>query len=139
MNDQLRFEYAERWVTGAAVSRQGMDSFLHVIRAPGDPERGKRARSLGGEGNNLEHLPRHWSQVRKIPVASAREHILGLLADGKARTFNAIGVELYDKTADVLFGFSVDDALWSLVADELLEHTLDVPIRFRLRGREDAA
>lgn len=66
MTDQLRFDYAERWSTGAVVSRQGLASYLHIIRGPGDPERREKAKSLGGNGNTRRDLPTSWTQVRKL-------------------------------------------------------------------------
>jgi hypothetical protein len=53
------------------------------------------------------------------------------LADGRARTFNAIGVELLDHTADTLLGSPYDEALWQLVEAEQLEHTMEAPVLFR--------
>jgi hypothetical protein len=56
----------------------------------------------------------------------------GIRTDGVPRTFNAIGVELLDHTADTLAGSPYDLALWRLVDERQLEQTLDAPVLFRL-------
>jgi hypothetical protein len=115
---------------GVFVDRSGIAAYVHLIRGPRDPERSERP-----EGGRLDRAP-HLT-LAEIPVATCVDQILALLGDGKPRTFNAIGVELLDHTADTLFGSPYDDALWLLVADGRLEHTLDAPIHFR-RVAEDA-
>jgi hypothetical protein len=92
-----------------------------------DPERSPRP--VGGRADRAPHLT-----LAKTRAADWRVAILRHLSDGKARTLNRIGVELLDKTADILFGSPVDEALWSLVADGLVEHTLVAPIRFCRRS-----
>lgn len=119
------------WVTAHASPRDGMEVFLHIVRAPDDPERRAKAKSLGGTGNNDDATPTHWSKLVKMPVETCVKQIEALLADGKPRTFNAICVELWDKTADILFDENHDHALWRLVAEGRVEHTTVTPIFFR--------
>lgn len=119
------------WVTGNYADRSGIARYLHLERAPGDPERG-----------DIRKLPEHlrdraavWRRsMAKATVASFKEPMLALLADGVARTFHRIAVELFDKEANVLFEMPPDLALWELVAEERVEHTLARPILFRVRA-----
>jgi hypothetical protein len=116
---------AREYVRGFPIDRSGVARYIHIIRGPADPERSPRP--PGGRADRAPHLT-----LSEVPVETCRDEILGLLADGVPRTFNAIGVELRDHTADTLLDSPYDDALWDLVAAQALEHTLDVPILFRL-------
>lgn len=119
---------AVEWVTGATVDRSGMAAYAHLVRAKGDPERG-----------DIRTLPEHlrdraaaWRRtLAKSTVDEWKDPILAVLADGEPRTFNRIGVEVLDKTADVLFDMPPDHALWALVQERRIEHTLAAPILFR--------
>lgn len=112
------------WVTGLAAERGGMAVFTHLIRAPGDPER--QPREATRDGRAL------WRRkLTKMPSAAFRRPLLSLLASGPPRTFNALGVELLDKTSDVLFQLPPDVALWWLVEQGFVEHTMEAPILFR--------
>lgn len=118
----------EEWVTGRAVARDGLDAYIVLIRADDDPARGD-IRSLP---EALRDRQAKWlRKMKKMPIEEAKAMILDLLGDGKARTFNAISVELWDKTADVLFEEVPFHALWQLVEEESIEHTMSAPIRFR--------
>lgn len=44
-------------------------------------------------------------------------------------------IERWDKTADVMFTSVVNDALWALVDDGVIEHTMEAPILFRKTRR----
>lgn len=114
------------WVTGTYARRSGAACYVHLIRAPDDPER--RPRPAGGLAERAPHR-----RLAKTPAAQWEPVLLAALEDGVPRTFNRLGVELFDLTADVLCTTPVDTALWSLVAQGLLEHTLRAPILFRLR------
>jgi hypothetical protein len=105
-----------------------MAQYLHLIRGPDDPERSPRP--PGGLSDRSPHL-----SLAKTKREDWRRVILEHLSDGIPRRLNRIGVELLDHTADILFGSQVDEALWSLVADRLVEHTLQAPISFRIRRR----
>lgn len=113
------------WVTGARRGPCGVESYLHLVRQAGDPERSPRPDC--GVTDRSPHRT-----LNRRPLAEIREVILGGLLDGMPRTFNRLGVEAFDLTADVLFTTKVNDALWELVAEGRLEHTLEVPILFRL-------
>jgi hypothetical protein len=112
------------FVRGVRVDRSGAAQYTHLIRAAGDPERSPRP--FGGREDRSPHLT-----LATVEVTICREQILSLLSDGRARTFNAIGVELLDHTADTLLGSPYDVALWQLVDEDQLEHTLDAPVLFR--------
>ena len=113
------------FVRGVAVDRSDMAGYLHLIRGEGDPERSPRP--IGGRLDRAPHRT-----LEEVSVEKCCEDIIGLLADGQPRTFNAIGVELLDHTADTLFRSPYDQALWQLVEREAIEHTLDIPILFRI-------
>ena len=121
------------WVTGAVVDRSGLAAYRHLIRSPEDPERGD-IRKLPAELRDRKAL---WQRtLNKSTVESWMEPILVLLSDGLARTFNRIGVELLDKTADVLFESPPEAALWRLVTEKRVEHTMAAPVFFRLAVRQ---
>lgn len=119
--------HRREWVTGAAVDRSGAAQYIVLIRAPGDPDE-TRARG-GGAGRTAfwrgqmrpEHEP-HWKAL-----------IWNLLRDGRPRTFNRLCVEIAGVTADVAAGKAPEQALWALVEDRYVEHTLRAPILFRAR------
>ena len=113
------------FVRGAGVDRSGMAAYVHLIRGEDDPERSERP--VGGRLDRSPHRT-----LAEVPVEDCAKQILALLSDGVPRTFNAIGVELLDHTADTLFGSPYDAALWRLVGDGQLEHTLAAPVLFRL-------
>jgi hypothetical protein len=113
------------FVRGVPIDRTGIARYLHLIRAVDDPERSPRP--IGGRKDRAPHRT-----LAETPVATCEAQILGLLADGQARTFNRVGVELLDHTADTLMGSPYDAALWRLVERAELEHTLDHPVLFRI-------
>jgi hypothetical protein len=115
------------YVRGVSVDRAGIAQYLHIIRAVDDPERSPRP--LGGRKDRAPHRT-----LAETPIPTCEAQILGLLGDGVPRTFNRIGVELLDHTADTLMGSPYDNALWNLVDRAELEHTLDAPILFRVRS-----
>lgn len=63
--------------------------------------------------------------------------IVDHLWDEVPRTFNRICVELWDKNASTLFSTKADKALWALVEEGVIEHTLEQPVYFRLREQEN--
>lgn len=116
--------------TSDPVDRTGLASYMHLIRAPGDPER--RSRKARQDAMGKAQAATHWRTLAKAPVAQWRAAIAELLSNGTPRTFNSISVALCDMTADVAPD-NADTALWALVADRVLEHTLETPIYFRTR------
>lgn len=111
------------WST-TPVDRSGVCAYLHIIRAPGDPERSQRPR--GGRQDRAPHRT-----VNKQGVAHWQDRIRAHLADGKPRTFNRIMVEIADLNADTVFQDAPDKALWSLVDAGEIQHTRNVPVYFR--------
>lgn len=118
------------WVTGLAVDRSGVAAFVHLVRAPDDPP--EAPRGSGSERRKLWGVAPHVA-IEKRSRDDWRQEIVKLMVDGKARTFNAICVTLTGLTADVCFGLPPDGALWMLVEEQLLEHTLTAPVLFRWR------
>jgi hypothetical protein len=99
--------------------RVGMETFVHIIRADDDPERGPR------NGQTLR-----WRRIDDHPPAAWRDRIVQHLSDGVPRTFNRIMVELADFTADVALGTHADAGLWLEVDQKRLALTLEAPILF---------
>jgi len=114
------------WVFGAVADREGLAAYTHLVRAPGDPQRTPRPK--GGHQDRAPHRT-----LAKRPAAELEELLLEGLADGEPRTFNRLGVEIFDLTADVLFTTPVNAALWRLVDRGEIEHTLEAPVLFRRR------
>lgn len=104
----------------------GPARFLHLVRAPEDAERTSRTSRKGKE--------KAWRTDLRAPVSTWRERILEVLADDQPRTFNAIVLAATDReyTADVAMGSPAETALWALVADYRLAHTVSKPIRFAI-------
>lgn len=112
------------FVRGHPVERSGIARYIHIIRGANDPERSPRP--LGGQPDRAPHRT-----LEEVPTEDCAAMIVRLLGDGTARTFNAIAVELLDQTADLVLDSPLDRALWQLVAEGRLEHTLLAPILFR--------
>jgi hypothetical protein len=127
--------YEQEWWTGMTdeVVEHIRSQFpLHLARSPYDPERTPRhlrkVRDTGAQ----------WARsMKKENIEVFRKDILELLSDGQPRTFNRIGVELYDKTADALYKKPVEDALWGLAAEGKVSFTPDAPILWFLEGAEE--
>jgi hypothetical protein len=99
-----------------------------MIRSPEDPERTERPK--GGRAIRVAHRT-----LELTTVDHWKREIVRLLSDGVPRTFNRMGVELIDQTADMLLDSPVDRAVWELVEASFLEHTMEVPIYFRIQRR----
>lgn len=111
INEQLELfttapaEISADWTTGALPDRRGVNAYIIVIRSPDDPKRTPRRR----DGDKAPHLT-----LLKQSMHRWRDAISALLEDGKARTFNAICVELSGLTADICLDEAPEHALWSL-------------------------
>lgn len=120
------------WVTGDVISRQGAAAFAHLVHGRDDPKA-----ALPGKG---ARDPLAWKKtVQKGDLAEWRKKILDLLATHGPSTYNALSVHATGLTADITFQELPDKALWSLVSDGLVEHTLVTPILFRLVQRRKGA
>lgn len=106
------------------------DQYLIMIRAEGDPER--RPRPVGGQ---VDRTPHHTFSKMQIPELKAV--LYTHLYDGIPRTLNRIGVELWDKTADITSGSRVEEALWELCMEGLVEFSAETPILFHALGQLD--
>lgn len=81
------------------------------------------------QGDLTPHL-----RLGALDIDETSAEILHLLEDGKVRTFNAICVELFDKTADICSGLAPEWALWALVHAGHVEFTPSgMCVRFRHR------
>jgi hypothetical protein len=126
------------WLTGNWWASDGEPPWMgytHIIRSALDPQRSPRSKE-GAEARWAESMSFTKGKGPKVAQKKAqyRRQIKKLMADGRPRTLNAIGVELWDKTADILFQGPVDQVLWSLVESEELEHTMQAPIFFRKKS-----
>lgn len=118
----------DAWVSWPyAVTRGSEYRFMHLIRGPDDPDE-RVARG--------QQFATAWTEVERGTVESWMLRIWALLADGRARTFNAICVEMTGRTADVCFEARPDQALWALVESGMIEHTVTTPVLFRRIGGE---
>jgi hypothetical protein len=131
-HDDEEGDFVDGWRCGP-LKREGMYRYVHLVRAQGDPERSPR---LGAKDPKSDTLAVWRRTLKKEAPESWEPRILELLADGRPRTFNEIGVTLLDKTADNLHQLPPDVALWSLVDRCEIEHTLEAPIFFRVKGSE---
>lgn len=106
------------------------NGYTHMIRSPSDPERRSRKQRHSDMGIVAAASATMTSRKTLAPDV-ALEQVLQLLADGKPRTLNAICVELWDQTADI-----VDDRIWWAIVDAVaagdLEHSIKAPILIRL-------
>lgn len=119
------------WITEKLPDRSGLAAFTILIRAKDDPERSD-PRALP---EALRDRTARWrGRIKSLPIDACKEAIAALLADGTPRTFNRIGVELWDKTADLLLDLPPELALWELVAEGRVEFTTKAPILFRRTG-----
>lgn len=114
------------------VDRSGMFAYVHLILGPDDPEPKTRKERYETEGYETEG----WKDMSKTPVSEWERRIMELLSDKQPRTFHLIMMKLtnYMHRADVAFCENPDIALWSLVKDEKLYHTMEVPVHFYLPG-----
>lgn len=106
------------------VDRSGIAKYCHLVWGPDDPKRSPRPK--GGRADRFPHQTN-----KKTERAEWALRIEALMDDGQPRTFNAMCVELLDQEASIAFEGPVDEALWHLVAQGRLEHTMDVPVYFR--------
>ncbi len=139
--------YPAEWSTGKKPNLDGMLKYLIMIRADGDPDE-TTYKKVGKDGRNKytkksggdESLA--WTKIKKMPIEECRKQILAYLdelspdeqCDGV--TFNRICVDLWRRTADVLHESNQEEAMWQLVEERQLAHTLDAPILWR-RARLD--
>ena len=102
--------------------------YTHLVRSTDDPDRSPREARKGQEAA--------WRlKLGKKTQPQWRDRIVELLADGEARTFNRICVELGDVTADMGYLMAPDEALWALVVEGAVKHTLETPVLFKAVDR----
>lgn len=116
------------WSSGCRPDLSGLARYVILVRAPEDPERRSRSARRGLETEVV-------SVSRSLSVDAWKERFRSRFADGRPRTFNAAMVEECDWTADCAPDRAVE-AMWQLVEEEVLEHTMRSPIRFRLVDRD---
>jgi len=112
----------------AEVDRSGLARFTILIRGPEDPDRAPR----WSEREENERGERPTDDARKRTRMTREKARAALLADIVAHpgtTYNAACVRCFGTTADVT-NEDVEAALWSLVDNACIVHTLEAPIRF---------
>lgn len=114
------------WVTGGHVDRSGLSRYTHLIRSSEDFDRTPREFRKGKETAWRKDL-------HPGTIIQWRHDILRVLAGGSSKTFNQIVLEITggQYTADNAFEKAPDMALWDLVEERKLSHTLQAPILFR--------
>lgn len=115
----------DAWVTGVLPDRTGMRAYVIVIRDANDPSPPPKA-ALHKDRDKTPHLT-----LRKQTIEWWRDQIAATLADGVARTFNALCVIVGGVTADICLGELPEHALWSLVAESRVAYSMMAPIKFR--------
>jgi len=126
-------EIAPVWVTGDIVNRNvGSNKYMHALRAKEDPERAPRVK-----GSTETAAWR--KKLTKSDLGEWRKKFLDLLSKEGPMTFNKLSVLTSGYTADITMRKDPDEALWSLVKDGLVEHTIEAPIYFRIRTRAKGA
>jgi len=105
------------------VSHAGMAKYCHLVWGPDDPKRSPRPK--GGRDDKQPHLTN-----AKTSRGEWALRIEALMEDGEPRTFNRICVELLDQEASIGFEGPLDEALWGLVEQGRLAHTMEVPVYF---------
>ena len=99
------------------------------VRGPKDPR--ESARGADSERRRRWGIAPH-ATLRAQSPAAWREPLRAVLAEHPKSTFNVLTVRLTGLTADVCFGSTLDEALWTLAHKGEVEHTTTVPIRWRL-------
>lgn len=121
-------------VPGAPSGEAVRHGFTHMIRAETDPERQTREQRHARLGGVVAAAGEVMASRKTRTPESALAEVKALLADGQPRTLNAIGVELWDQTADM-----VDDKIWWAIVDAVaageMEHSMVAPILIRLREK----
>jgi redox-regulated HSP33 family molecular chaperone len=63
--------------------------------------------------------------------------LLKHLSEEEPKTLNRLGVEIWDKTADVTMGTQVEEVLWKLCESGTVAFTQRAPIMFKLNASND--
>lgn len=116
-----------RWKSGR-IDRSGMAKYVHLVRAPGDP-------SSTPNGERERDYTARWLRDLKVQDPFPwRGRIVGALtlAGERPLSFQAICVRLINRDADACHETPLEEALWSLVEDRILEHTMGSPVFFRI-------
>jgi hypothetical protein len=108
---------------GSAPALEGMDKYLHLVRAIDDPDRAPRPK-----GGYADRSPHH--TLAKTDLNDWRLLIPELMDDGVPRTFNRMSLELIGLTADITHSSPIETALWELVAEGCLMSSSRVPMYF---------
>ncbi len=120
LQPQAPTEVDSGWFSGIP-DRDGIGSYVHLIRGSGDPDRAERG-ALGSTD---------WRNVNDLGVGQWARRIEQHLSDGQPRTFNRLAVELTGLTADVVFEENFDHGLWHAVEQGKVVWTAEAPVLFR--------
>jgi hypothetical protein len=120
-----------RWATGLP-ERFGADGvslaqYTHLIRHPGDPE-----------ATPNHERPRDgtaaWRRALcKQEAGSWRVRVHKALVSHGPMSFQALCVTLINRDADKCMGTPIDDALWQLVAEGVVQWSVGCLPKFRVR------
>ena len=105
--------------------------YVLLIRGPEDPERRARWSERDTETRGERPTKDARRRTAEIDRSEVRARFVADLQQTKGSTFNALCVRCLDCTADMAAA-SVHRALWELVEDGTIVHTLVAPIRFIL-------
>jgi len=110
-----------KWYTGrfwpdkeVSIGEWGPAGFMIAARGVADPQRSER-----GTYGTLD-----WRKTMARPVSFWRPRFLNALEDGEPRTFNRLLVEIANVTGDMGGTTSAEWALWGLVEEGLVAHTI---------------
>lgn len=94
----------------------GRGTYQVMIRHKDDPKRSERNAHRRKHGTNEARALKKISKPEDFfdPITDL------LYGDHKPRTLNAIGIELIDKSADIIGGSAVEEACWQLVHHRVL-------------------
>lgn len=124
----MRTRTKRTWSTGARPDTSGARAYTILIRAPWE-DMDTRGRNAGGGAKGTEGAAK-----AKAVSPDAWYPALHALFAGDARlTFNQVCVTVAGRTADLMFKGGLEEAVWRLVEERMLEHTMRAPILFRRR------
>lgn len=115
------------------VERTGPAKYTLLIRGKADPERSPRWSERDPETRGAREV-KDARKRTKLEAKDARAALLADITKHPGTTYNAACVRSFGTTADVT-SETIESALWALVDDGTLIHTMEVPVRFILTAQ----